>query len=476
MMRRRKLLLVEPPFFCLFHPRYSLDYYPLSLGALASYIRRETDWEVMVYNADFVPGALARSYRYLWTKGFDRYVRTLADADAAIWQDVRCRIAGHAPDVVGISSTTPAIGSASRVARLAKQINARTLVVLGGAHASATSDAGLGCEAIDLAVRGEGELTSVELLRAIATGGPIEAIAGIAYRRGGAIVHTAAREPLPDLDTLPFPHEDAPAVLHGFDQYPITAFRYVMTSRGCPFGCVFCGTRSVWGRRVRHRSAGSIVDQMLSLNRAGLRVFCFLDDSFGVDRARLRALCHAIRVGCPGVQWRCLMHASTIDDESVGWVKTAGCYAIEVGVESGNARVLAALGKGLSLETAAAACRAVRRAGVWNCRSTFSWACRGTPRRLSETRSGWPVVSGPTMCCTVSSRLIQEARRSPIAVARACLAKSTIPRGIFRSARPRSLLRPSRLTPSGRSSGVSGDCLTGALVCTSSGMWSAPTR
>ena len=467
-MRRRKLLLVEPPFFRLFHPRYSLDYYPLSLGALASYIRRETDWDVVVYNADFVQGALARSYQYLWTKGFDRYVRTLADADAAIWQDVRCRIAEHAPDVVGISSTTPAIGSASRVARLAKQINARTLVVLGGAHASATSDAGLGCEAIDLAVRGEGELTSVELLRAIATGGPIEAIAGIAYRREGVTVRTAAREPLPDLDTLPYPHEDAPAVLHGFDQYPVTAFRYVMTSRGCPFGCVFCGTRSVWGRRVRHRSAGSIVGQMLSLKRAGLRVFCFLDDSFGVDRARLRALCHAIREGCPGVQWRCLMHASTIDDESVGWVKTAGCYAIEVGVESGNARVLAALGKGLSLETAAAACRAVRRAGLElqvNFLVGLPW---DTEETVGDTRSGWPTVSGLTMCCTVSSRPIREPRRSPIAVARACLARTTIPRGFFRSARPRSLLRPSRLTCSGRSSGVSGDCLTGALVCTRS--------
>ena len=72
---RHRVLFIEPPFYRLFKNTYSLHRYPLSLGYLAGTVRKETDWGVMAYNADFYPQSEVVRVRHMTGAGFDDYLR-----------------------------------------------------------------------------------------------------------------------------------------------------------------------------------------------------------------------------------------------------------------------------------------------------------------------------------------------------------------------------------------------------------------
>ena len=176
---RRKLLLVEPPFSRLFKDTYSLDRYPLGVGYLGAVARRDTDWEVRVYNADFCAQTEPMEVSYLAGEGFRRYLRCLRDPAAPVWNEVRETVAEFAPDVVGISAKSQSFASACAVANLAKQLRRDVLVVMGGAHPSMVGPEVLKCTDVDVCCRGEGEETLVELLGAVEAERPLDGIRGI---------------------------------------------------------------------------------------------------------------------------------------------------------------------------------------------------------------------------------------------------------------------------------------------------------
>ena len=106
---------------------------------------------------------------------------------------------------------------------------------------------------IDFLSIGEGENTIVELLLALEKNTELNLVDGIVFRNNGKIVSTTPRAYGQDLDTLDFPLINAPKVLKDFDKYPKEAFGYVFASRGCPYACTFCESKSMWTRKVRYR-------------------------------------------------------------------------------------------------------------------------------------------------------------------------------------------------------------------------------
>jgi radical SAM superfamily enzyme YgiQ (UPF0313 family) len=363
-MNARKLLLIEPPFYRLYKETISNGVYPMALGYLSGAVTKETDWDVRAYNADFSPvGELERT-AYLAGPGFQHYLRNLESHTGTVWQEVRRIIEGYAPDVVGISTTAPTFASTRIVARMAKESAKRPLVVIGGPHPSLVGAEVLDCPDIDAAVRGEGEETLVELLRAIEHGRSFEGIGGLVFRKDGQIIENPTRGLLRDLDALPFPHEHAPQVLQDFQSYPLDAFQRIFSARGCPFNCFFCSSRSVWTRRDRHRSTPNIVREIQALRAWGINEFYFADDTFGCSRERIRETCRALREEGPGVRWGCEIHVKLIDDDIVGQMRRSGCSSILLGVESGCDRVLKDMRKGCKVEEAMAAARTIQRNGV----------------------------------------------------------------------------------------------------------------
>ena len=165
---RHRILLIEPPFYRLFKDTYSLDRYPLSLGYLAGTIHKETDWEVLVYNADFCSQSESMSVGYVANTGYSNYLNNLKDLSVPVWSEIKSTILDFKPDVIGITTKSQNFKSVCIVARLAKEINKDIAVIVGGPHPSMTGSDIFKCAEFDVSVIGEGEDVIVELLNTIA--------------------------------------------------------------------------------------------------------------------------------------------------------------------------------------------------------------------------------------------------------------------------------------------------------------------
>ncbi|GAH71826.1 unnamed protein product, partial [marine sediment metagenome] len=255
--------------------------YPLAFGYLAGMIRRHTDWELMVYNADFHGQTEPMQVSYLGGQGFRNYLAALENPTGPVWDEVRATVAEFAPEVVGISTKSQALTSALVTARIIKELNKDILVVIGGPHPTMSGAEVLESPDVDACCAGEGEQTIVDLLRSIEAHAAFDGVKGAMYRGGDKIVQNPPREFIQDLDSLPFPHADAAEVLKDYDKHPITAFKNIMATRGCPYNCAFCGSRKIWSRKTRFRSVESVTDEIQSLQQMGLKFIRFEDDTFG---------------------------------------------------------------------------------------------------------------------------------------------------------------------------------------------------
>lgn len=360
-----RILLVYPPFYRLFKDAYSLTSHPLALGHLASAILKRGAWDVLTYNADFNPDPRREQHikhTYVASAGFASYLAHLDDPKRPIWDAMRATIAAYQPTVVGICIKSPLFASGRMVARIVKQLNKNTVVIAGGAHVSTVGGEVLQCPDVDIGVIGEGERTIVELLDALQADADLSSIKGLVFRRDGQIIQTPCREFIEDLDVLGFPHETAPTTLKDYDAYPRTAFQYIFATRGCPFGCFFCGSRNVWTRQVRFRSPENVTAEINSLRgQFGLKRVFFSDDTFGVTPRYIQALCEALRRDCPGLHWGCETHANVVTEESIAAMKRAGCDLIKLGVESGNNDILRQIQKSTTIEQAYVACDIINR-------------------------------------------------------------------------------------------------------------------
>lgn len=223
----------------------------------------------------------------------------------------------------------------------------------------------------DIVVRGEGEKTLVELLRAWEQGVDWDSVAGIMYQkqdlsRGAENVATAERPFVKDLDHLPhparglFPNESY--IRFGKKKYGYS-ISTVMSTRGCPFHCDFC-SNVVFGNSFRERSAGSVVDEIEEVLALGYDRIAFADDVFTLKRSRVLAICAEIQRRGLQFKWECLGRVDTLDYSMALEMKTAGCAKIFFGIESGNDRILKMMKKQITTTQARDAVIDAHRAGL----------------------------------------------------------------------------------------------------------------
>ena len=381
--RKRRIMIIDPPFKRLYHDHASLVKFPLALGYLSGAVLKWTDWQVQAYNADFNPNKSAITLDNVTRieEGLARYLRTLEDPAAPIWAEIRSAITEFSPDVVGLSSKTQNFPSAMRIARIAKEHNPGTLVVLGGPHATLSTRAALDCPDIDVAVLGEGEMTLVELLKARESDAPLSGVAGLAYRQDDHVVFTPPRTNIPDLDELPFPAEAAPRVLRDYASYPAEAFGYVFSARGCPYACTFCESKAIWTQKTRWRSPENVVAELKLLMERGVRYVYFDDDTFGIRQSYIKELCGLIETECPGLKWGCEITVGVVKERSVEYMRRSGCVVVKIGVESGNNQILRSVKKGHTIEKAYAAVDLCRQAGI----EVGAFFMIGFPEETEET-------------------------------------------------------------------------------------------
>ena len=266
-------------------------------------------------------------------------------------------------DLVGISTVTPSAPEAYELARWVRRANRLRShdvpIVLGGPHVTFLPEEGL--EVADFVVRGEGEHTIVELVRALETGGDLSAIRGLSWRDGETIRHNPDRPLEMDLDALPF------ADLTTIQGYRKLRHLPVAVSRGCPHDCDFCSVVAMFGRASRRRSAAAVVRHLEEhILPIGNRVF-FVDDNFATPpRAakELLALMKARQIG-RRMRWytQVTVHAAR-DEELLSMMAATNCHQVYVGFESIRPETLRGFNKSQTVDGIRASIRAFHKHGI----------------------------------------------------------------------------------------------------------------
>ena len=273
------------------------------------------------------------------------------------FHELKKEIARFKPEVVGVTATTPGIYSAYRVAEIAKEMGCST--VLGGPHATFMDVEVISeCSAVDVVVRGEGEITFSRLLDALERD-RLSDVEGITFRDGEIIERNPRRKFVDDLDSLPAP------AFHLLPEYYTGNSRFgaVITSRGCPYRCVFCSSSRLFGNTWRAHSADRVVEELSLLNEIGIRNVEFMDDTFNVNRKRAVEISEKIQQEGIDVSWVSSSRVDTFNVEAAREMRKAGCHSIYFGIESGSQQILEFIGKNITLEKAEKAVKKAKELG-----------------------------------------------------------------------------------------------------------------
>ncbi|MFO8048174.1 MAG: radical SAM protein [Desulfosudaceae bacterium] len=244
-------------------------------------------------------------------------------------------------------------------------------LLAGGEHPTALPEVCLEQACLTACVLGEGEQTMGEVATAIDNHPDLSTVSGLALKnqKTGQVFTTATRQPMTDLDALPWPAWD----LIPWQQYriyvgPVEARTMPMlATRGCPYQCAFCTARAMWGNTWRKRSPRSITSEMRhNLETYHISDFQFFDISSLIDRDWVRSLCQSILTEELSVKWHMPVgnRAEIIDDKTARLLKKSGFDYIQFAPESGSPRLLKEMRKQIDLNLFRQGVRAATGAGM----------------------------------------------------------------------------------------------------------------
>ncbi len=320
-----KVVLTNPP-----HPEkgYYRAYYPsLGLLYLASYL--EKHYAIGNLSVDYIEGSAYDP------KGF------------------LDRISRLNPDVIGLTFATSTSSMAYSMINLLKERLPNSLIVCGGPHVTALPADVLQRSKSDVCVIGEGEVTFLKLVEAYERKTLISNIDGIAVRQGRQVVQSSVRPLIADLDSIPFPAWEKINIRNyqGYmwqREWPDMCY---MSTRGCPFNCVFCAN-PVWKVTkpwIRMRSPENIAKEVNYLANLGVKELYDYADEFNASEAWANKVAEKIANLHQDLIFKTQLRADRITEKLASSLSKMGCWMAHVGIESGNQEVMDGINKELSI-------------------------------------------------------------------------------------------------------------------------------
>lgn len=298
---------------------------------------------------------------YLLSKGIDALIMD-EQLDRVTEERLAEIIKEHEIKVIGISVLTLTSSRAYEISQMIRRNWPDVTIIMGGIHVTLLPEEPLYDDLADVVVRGEGEITCHELLERIFRQESYYDIKGISFKRDGRIIHNLPRELIANLDELP------PFPFHLFeenqDRYQ---FGNMLTSRGCPYDCIFCSQKVIGGKRYRTRSPENIVKEIeLLVNHYHQDFIFFNNDNFIINRKHCYKLCELIiaRKFPDNLKLGINARADVVDLQLLKRLKQAHVFIIIFGLETGSERIMKMIKKGETVAKCAEAVRLAKEAGL----------------------------------------------------------------------------------------------------------------
>ena len=252
------------------------------------------------------------------------------------------------PDVLAFSlNFSSSYSFFLRAFNILHQLWPRAVTIAGGVHATNTAKHLIEDIKLDYVACGEGELSMVDFLKALASGHNINVKGIYSQNKMPVSDNKELSDCVENLDELPFPDWD----LIEMNRYVLSLGRQrdiektlrhasLMTTRGCCFRCTFCSAHTVHGRKLRYRSVDNVLEEMRLLHdRYGVKLFMPEDDLFTASKPRVLALLKAIKsTDIPGLelQFPAALSVNTLDEMLIDALMDAGMRILVLAIESGS--------------------------------------------------------------------------------------------------------------------------------------------
>jgi radical SAM superfamily enzyme YgiQ (UPF0313 family) len=277
----------------------------------------------------------------------------ILNLSAYAWSEVETVVKSLAADVYGMSCWTANRRGVAMTAKCIRDHHPGAHILVGGPHATPLATELLAhVPEIDTVALGESEPAFLELLDRLSSKASTTGIAGTAFRGETGIELGPHRESIADLDTLASPHDY-------FDTH------ILMTSRGCPWACTFCGAETTWGRGFRGQSVSYVLDAMASVvSRLPVKMIQIKDDTFTTNKKRVIELCRGIRARKLSFFWSCDTRVDLLTEPLLQEMRLAGCERLSLGVESGSQTILDKIDKKITTDEILESTELAKKVGI----------------------------------------------------------------------------------------------------------------
>jgi len=344
-----RILLINPPYTRILG--YSQNSFNLGLGYIAA-TTESSDYNIAIYNSELDPSLSSQiSYTYALETN-SKILKSFYELndDNIILNELKQVIENFKPTYIGISILSNKLKIALMLTDFIKTINKNICIIAGGHHPTMFPKEILEKKSIDFVVTGEGENVFPKLIKKlISKDNDFSNIANVFYWDKDKIKGYRTKNDFADIKTLPIPRRE---FLLGYQEMPSNWFSSIISSRGCPFNCAYCGSKNMLGSVIRSRDTKNIIDEVRKMNsELGVTYFWFVDDTFNVKRGFAEEI--ALKMGemKEFVGWECNIRLDLTNEKQLEIFKENGCKYIWVGVESGSDRMLKLINKGITKET-----------------------------------------------------------------------------------------------------------------------------
>ena len=277
------------------------------------------------------------------------------------------------PDLVGIACITHLVGVVEEITKLIQKKHPEIVTLIGGPHINESAEDALKQTNANIAMKGETEITIVEIVKNLDS-----------YRNKHQIV---SGEKVNDLNSLPMPArhllsmEKYTALPNTYKRYPEVG--HMITSRGCPFTCTFCADAN---SGYRQRSVDKVIEEIKLLQKEyGVKEIAFWDDIFPLNKKWVMEFCKRIIDGGIKINWSCYSRVDLLDEELIKAMKSAGCWNMFLGLESGDQEVINNIKKRTTLDQIREKIKLLKKAGI-EVRGSFVLGLPGeTPEKARKT-------------------------------------------------------------------------------------------